>query len=101
MLLGSPPDMVHGVRLRKTHSSTQKNTHRTASIRSSEKGSTPAYSGFQVQGPATPPVGMALFYGLPYYYTKHLISLQEKIALFQKKAFFPQITCNTKPKMLQ
>ena len=34
MLLGSPPDMVHGVRLRKTHLSTQKNTHqgRIASV---------------------------------------------------------------------
>ena len=88
MLLGSPPDMVHGHRLRKTHSSTQKNTRRTALPRSSKKGSTPAYSGFQVKGPATPPAGMALFYGLPYYYIKYLIYLQEKNTLFRKKALF-------------
>ena len=76
MLLGSPSDMVRGHRLRKTHSSTQKKTRRTALPQSSKKGSTPAYSGFQVQGPATPPAGMALFYGLLYYYTKRCADLQ-------------------------
>ncbi len=66
MLLGSPPDMIHSFRLRKTHFSTQ----RQRFIRQGSflrRGIHPCYSGFQVQGSATPPAGMASFYSLiPY-----------------------------------
>ena len=66
MLLGSPPDMIRSFRLRKTHFSTQ----RQRFIRKGlflRRGVHPCYSGFQVQGSATPPVGMASFYSLiPY-----------------------------------
>ena len=61
MLLGSPPDMVHSFQLRKTHSSTQRMCFfRKRSIL--KKGIYPCYSGFQVQGTATAPTGMASFY---------------------------------------
>jgi len=41
---------------------------------------------------------MALFYGLPCYYIKYLTHLQEKNALFQKKAFFSRfdLQCQNK-----
>ena len=54
MLLGSPPDMVHGYRLRKTHSSTQQRALRTASLRSSKRGSTPAIADFRCRAPLLP-----------------------------------------------
>ena len=61
MLLGSPPDMVHNPRLRKTHSSTQ-----TTRVRlpwsDPQNGIHPCCSGFQVQGSANSPTSMALFY---------------------------------------
>lgn len=66
MLLGSPPDMIHSFRLRKTHFSTQRQRfiRQGSSLR---RGIHPCYSGFQVQGSATPPAGMASFYSLiPY-----------------------------------
>ena len=54
MLLGSPPDMVHGDRLRKTHSSTQHRALRTASLPSSKRGSTPAIADFRCRAPLLP-----------------------------------------------
>ena len=61
MLLGSPPDMVHNSRLRKTHSSTQQaRLSRFELIL--KKGIHPCCSGFQVQGSANSPASMALFY---------------------------------------
>ena len=63
MLLGSPPDMVHGFRLRKTHFSTRKRRF----IRKSlflKRGIHPCCSGFQVQGSANSPAGMASFCSL-------------------------------------
>ncbi len=59
MLLGSPPDMVHNFRLRKTHASTRvlprRQHKRQPQIRHH-----PCYSGFQVQGTATAPASMIL-----------------------------------------
>ena len=63
MLLGSPPDMVRGFRLRKTHSSTQA-TRLTRKRSFLKRGIHPCYSGFQVQGSAKSPAGMASFYSL-------------------------------------
>ena len=61
MLLGSPPDMVHNSRLRKTRSSTQQaRLSRFELIL--KKGIHPCCSGFQVQGSANSPASMALFY---------------------------------------
>ncbi len=62
VLLGPPPDTVHNSQLRKTHSSTQ----RIRLIRKSsslKRGIHPCCSGFQVQGSAKSPVGMASFCG--------------------------------------
>ena len=63
MLLGSPPDMVHNPQLRKTHSSTQQARliHKSSILK---KGMNPCCSGFQVQGTANSPAGMALFHSL-------------------------------------
>ena len=72
MLLDSSPDMVHGSALRKTHSSTQEKQliPKRSILR---RGINPCYSGFQVQGAADSPAGMACFHGrkrgltCPYY----------------------------------
>ena len=66
MLLGSPPDMVHNSQLRKTHSSTQL-TQLTRKSSVLKKGMNPCCSGFQVQGTANSPAGMALFHSSPLY----------------------------------
>lgn len=61
MLLGSPPDMVRELRLRKTHLSTASDTScRTAAalIMTSH----PCYSGLQVQGTANSPASMTIFH---------------------------------------
>ena len=62
MLLGSPPDMVHNLRSRKTRSSLQ--TKRGADHPSQIliRGNHPCCSGLQVQGTADSPAGMALFH---------------------------------------
>ena len=90
MLLGSPPDMVHGSRLRKTRSSTQK----LRLIRKSsflKRGIHPCCSGFQVQGSAMSPAGMASFYSLtlPYYYTRYLRRLQGEFQIFTENFKIP------------
>ena len=64
MLLGSPPDMVHNSRLRKTHSSTQQVRLSRFEL-TLKKGIHPCCSGFQVQGSANSPASMALFYSSP------------------------------------
>ena len=64
MLLGSPPDMVHGVRLRKTHPSTREKRRADHTESALIKGIHPCCSGLQVQGTANSPAGMALFYSL-------------------------------------
>ena len=61
MLLGPPSDMVHSSQLRKTRLSTQ----RIGLIRKGSAlkcGIHPCCSGFQVQGSAKSPAGMALFH---------------------------------------
>ena len=58
MLLGSPPDMVHSLTLRKTHPSTQRNDGAGYTGAALGSGIDPCYSGFQVQGTATAPTGM-------------------------------------------
>ena len=62
MLLGSPPDMVHGVRLRKTHPSTREIRRADHTESALIKGIHPCFSGLQVQGTANSPAGMALSY---------------------------------------
>ena len=75
MLLGSPPDMVHNSRLRKTRSSTQQaRLSRFELIL--KKGIHPCCSGFQVQGSANSPACMALFYSL---WLKQLVILSTDI----------------------
>ena len=59
MLLGSPPDMIHSLTLRKTHSSTQTTDGADYTKTALKGGIDPCYSGFQVQGTATAPAGMA------------------------------------------
>ncbi len=62
MLLDPSPDMVHGSALRKTHSSTQEKQliPKRSILR---RGINPCYSGFQVQGAADSPAGMACLHG--------------------------------------
>ena len=83
MLLGSPPDMVHSSRLRKTRSSTQQPrlTRKSSFLK---RGFHPCCSGFQVQGPAKSPAGMASFYSLTlhYYYTRLSPRLQGEFQIF-------------------
>ncbi|MBQ8716856.1 MAG: hypothetical protein IJY43_03285, partial [Clostridia bacterium] len=43
-----------------------------------KEGIHPCYSGFQVQGSATSPAGMALFHSLLYYYNRKDLFLQEE-----------------------
>ena len=64
MLLGSPPDMVHRLRLRKTRSSARQNTVQGRKKITLKKGRDPCCSGLQVQGIAISPAGMTSFYGL-------------------------------------
>ena len=59
MLLGSPPDMVHGTALRKTKSSTPLTWVRRYSIHP-QSGIHPCYSGLQVQDTANSPTSAAL-----------------------------------------
>ena len=84
MLLGSPPDMVHSSRLRKTRSSTQK----LRLIRKSsflKRGIHPCCSGFQVQGSAASPAGMALFNSTALFINtfEYFIYYNRKTPLFQ------------------
>ena len=72
MLLDPSPDMVHGSALRKTHSSTQDGQliPKRSTLR---RGINPCCSGFQVQGAANSPAGMAYLHSrkrgccTPYY----------------------------------
>jgi len=64
MLLGSPPDMVHGLSLRETHPSTRIIRSADHTESALVEGIHPCYSGLQVQGTANSPAGMALFYSL-------------------------------------
>ena len=66
MLLGSPPDMVHSIRLRKTHPSLKVNCKADHTSQNLIKGNHPCCSGLQVQGTADAPAGMALFHILLY-----------------------------------
>ena len=61
MLLGPPSDMVHSSQLRKTRLSTQRVRliHKGLAL---DCGIHPCCSGFQVQGSAKSPAGMALFH---------------------------------------
>ena len=59
MLLGSPPDMVHGSTLRGTNSSSPLIRVRQHSARPGA-GIRPCYSGLQVQGTADSPTSAAL-----------------------------------------
>jgi len=81
MLLGSPPDMVHGFRLRETHPSSH-NIRRADHTESALiKGFHPCCSGLQVQGTANSPAGMALFYSLSLnpgaLFSRHLYIISE------------------------
>ena len=61
MLLGSPPDVIRELRLRKTHPSTVFDTscRTTAALIMT---SHPCYSGLQVQGTANSPASMTIFH---------------------------------------
>ena len=54
MLLGSPPDMVHSRRSRKTHSSTQPKTPLTTQVLPSFRESTPAVADCRYRAPLFP-----------------------------------------------
>ena len=54
MLLGSPPDMVHSCRSRKTHSSTQPKTPLTTQVLPSFRESTPAVADCRYRAPLLP-----------------------------------------------
>ena len=54
MLLGSPSDMVHSRRSRKTHSSTQRKENRIASQQPSFRDTTPAIADFRYRVPLPP-----------------------------------------------
>ncbi len=54
MLLGSPPDMVHGFLLRKTHPSTPYTAVQTTQIRPSLKDTTPAGADCRYKAPLSP-----------------------------------------------
>ena len=82
MLLGSPSDMVHGCRLRKTHSSPQQRTLRTASLPSSRRGSTPAIADFRCRAPLLPRLVWP-------YFTAYLYSITDfNINCKRKRNFF-------------
>ena len=94
MLLGSPPDMVHGFRLRETHPSTQVIRRADHTDSALIKGIHPCCSGLQVQGTANSPAGMALFYSLSIcfwgqisptliYYIRFFPKLQEVFEIFR------------------
>jgi len=68
MLLGSPPDMVHGFPLRKTESSTLLTGVRRH-IAPPRPGIRPCCSGLQVQGTASSPVSAALSKVTAIFYT--------------------------------
>ena len=74
MLLGSPPDMVHGFTLRKTGSSTLLTGVRRH-IAHPRSGIRPCYSGLQVKGTAGSPTSAALSKAtLVFYYTRKELS---------------------------
>jgi hypothetical protein len=74
MLLGSPPDMVHGSTLRKTGSSTLLTGVRRH-IAHPRSGIRPCYSGLQVKGTAGSPTSAALSKAtLVFYYTRKELS---------------------------
>ena len=54
MLLGSPPDMVHSCRSRKTHSSSQPKTTLTTQVLPSFRESTPAVADCRYKAPLVP-----------------------------------------------
>ena len=85
MLLGSPPDMVHGCRLRKTHSSSQQRALRTASLRSSRRGSTPAIADFRCRAPLLPRLVWPYFTAYLIYYNRFACNLQGCARIFRKR----------------
>ena len=85
MLLGSPPDMVHNSRLRKTHSSTQQARLSRLDL-ILKKGIPPCCSGSQVQGTANSPASMALFYSSCCVALRHLYSIAD-FSHFCKRIF--------------
>ena len=94
MLLGSPPDMVHNSRLRKTRSSTQQaRLSRFELIL--KKGIPPCCSGFQVQGSANSPASMALFYSSNFQHVSCLYIIADFIlfcnSIFKKYLLFKHI----------
>ena len=79
MLLGSPPDMVHGIALRKTHSSTRLQTAQTSRPLPLKTEFTPATADFRYKDPLLPRLVWphpALGNSLLYYYTKSRLLLQ-------------------------
>ena len=54
MLLGSPPDMVHSRRSRRTNSSTQRYKSQTTQVRPSFRDTTPAAADFRYRAPLLP-----------------------------------------------
>ena len=82
MLLGSPPDMVHNVRLRETRSSTRKHLLRAASLRPSKKGSTPAIADFRCRAPLLPRLVWPYFTAYLIYYSRFPLILQEGRKIF-------------------
>ena len=95
MLLGSPPDMIHGFRSHRTHPSThipRCGPHKKHPQRRHH----PCYSGFQVQDTAATPASMVLsgHRTLHIYYNRPLPLMQEQI---QKICKFSCKSRNGKP----
>ena len=80
MLLGSPPDMIHGFRSHRTHPSTHIPRCRPHK-KHPQRRHHPCYSGFQVQDTAATPASMVLsgHRTLHIYYNRPLPLMQEQI----------------------
>ena len=91
VLLGSPPDTVHGIPLRRTGLSSLLKTVRRYSI-SPGAGVHPCYSGLQVQGTANSPTSAAL----PHTGESHLrtILLYVRQIINRSFLFFCKISCH-------
>ena len=64
LLLGSPSDMVHGFRLRKTNSSTQKAVAQTTQKHASDKEFSPAIADLRNRAPLAPHLVRQEYYSI-------------------------------------
>ena len=83
MLLGSPPDMVHSCRSRKTHSSTQPKTPLSTQVLPSFRESTPAVADCRYRAPLFPRLVW------PYFTSYRFLVLSESVVHDRMRRIWP------------